>query len=91
MNKTRPRRFKSFTLRFNDSIGPLERRLLYIPPGPCFSTIMNEFMIGSWYLLSDPPKFRKISCSQQRYLSISSSSSAAASSGLPAFLALNCT
>ena len=47
-----PSRFRSFALRFKDSIGPLERWLLYILSGSIQSTVMNDLIPGFLYLRS---------------------------------------
>ena len=86
-----PSRFRSFVLRFKDSIGPLERLLLYIPSGPSLSTIMNELIMGFLYLRSKFQNSTNIWYLLLQYLCIRESISSAAFKGLPAFLELNLT
>ena len=84
-----PSRFRSFTLRFKDSIGPLERRLLYIPSGLILSTSMNELIMGFLYLRSKFPNSTNIGYSLLEYFCIRESIYLAAFKVLPAFLELN--
>ena len=86
--KPRPNLRKSLIFLFIDSMGPLERRLSYSPPGPTFRTMMKEFMIESLCFSRREANSLKISYLELLYLMISSSSSLLAASGFPAFLEL---